>query len=197
MIIAITGRIGSGKSTVSKEFSSRLQAPIVDADKIAKEITSFGGDAVDAISIKFGDSFIKDGAMDREKMRNLVFSNPSAKVMLEATLKPYIKNKITQELNEANSKSKYVILDIPLLVGSEWLKKVDFVITVDVPESIQQERIHKRNGHSYDTINKMMNAQPSRNQYKEIANYVFDNSTYESFDSHILKCINKIQEMKK
>ena len=117
MIIAITGRIGSGKSTVSKEFSSRLQAPIVDADKIAKEITSFGGDAVDAISIKFGDSFIKDGAMDREKMRNLVFSNPSAKVMLEATLKPYIKNKITQELNEANSKSKYVCSSLSAVIS--------------------------------------------------------------------------------
>lgn len=197
MIIAVTGRIGSGKSTVTKELSNRLQAPVVDADKIAKEITSFGGDAVDAVSIKFGDSFIKDGAMDREKMRNLVFSNLSAKIMLEETLKPYIKDKITKELNDAKINSKYVILDIPLLVGSEWLQKVNFVIVVDVPENIQQERIHKRNGHSYDTINKMMSAQPSRDKYKEIADYVFDNSTYESFDSHILKCINKIQEINK
>lgn len=197
MIIAITGRIGSGKSTVSKELSKRLRAIIVDADKVAKEITSTGGRAVSSVSNIFGEAFVKNGAMDRDKMRELVFSNAQAKSLLEKTLKPFIQEQMNSELFEAQHSADYVIIDIPLLVGSEWITKVDFIIVVDVPESTQLERIQKRNGHSVETVMNMMNAQPSRKEYQNLATYLFDNKSYESFDSHIMKCINEIQKKKK
>lgn len=197
MIIAITGRIGSGKSTVSKELCKRLGAIVVDADKVAKEITFVGGRAVNAVSDAFGESFIKGGAMDRDKMRELVFSDAKAKVLLENTLRPFIQEQMNNELTLAKKSSNYVILDIPLLVGSEWISRVDFIIVVDVSENIQVERIQKRNGHSVETIMKMINNQPSRKEYQNLATYLFDNSTYQSFDSHIMKCLNEIQKENK
>lgn len=197
MLISVTGRIGSGKSTVSNELAKRLNSIIVDADKIAKDVSSLKGSAVSAIETKFGSSYIKDGAMDRDKMRNLVFSNPAAKNMLEITLRPFIQNKITDEIKKASKEHEFVILDIPLLVNSVWVEKSDFIVTVDVDENIQIERIKKRNGHSDETILKMINSQPSRDKYKKIASFVFDNTSFETFDFNMIKVINAIQENKK
>lgn len=197
MLISVTGRIGSGKSTVSSEIAKRLNATIVDADKIAREITMLGGSAVSAIETKFGSGFIKSGAMDREKMRNLVFSNPAAKNMLEMTLRPYIQSKIAEDVESAKKQKEFIVLDIPLLVDSVWKEKSDFIVTVDVQEEVQIERIKKRNGHSDETILKMINSQPSRKKYKDIASFVFDNTTYDLFDFNIIKVVNAIQEKKK
>lgn len=193
MLIGITGRIGSGKSTVTKSLSQTLNAVVVDADVISRSLTLEGGKALIFIEEKFGKEFILNNAMDREKMRNLVFTNKKAKEDLEAILKPLIQWEMVSQINSTTTEN--VIVDIPLLVGSEfWLDRLDFIVTVDVPENVQVERIIKRNGLPVETIKNMMNAQPSREEYKAIANFIFENISFDDFDDKIKKCVNAIKQ---
>ena len=192
MLIGITGRIGSGKSTVTKSLSKSLNAVVVDADIVSRTLTLENGKALPLIAKKFGEDFIVNNAMDRAKMRELVFTNKKAKETLEDILKPLIEDEMMAQIKSA--KSEYVIVDIPLLVGSAfWLEKLNFIVVVDVPENVQIERIIKRNGLPLETIKNMMNAQPSRQEYKQIANIVFENISFDDFDAKIQSCVENIK----
>ena len=91
LVVGLTGGIGSGKSAAAEEFA-RLGATVVDTDAIARELTEPGGAALPQIKSLFGDAFVAaSGAMDRQAMRNRVFSDPTAKQALEGLLHPLIR----------------------------------------------------------------------------------------------------------
>ena len=159
--IGLTGGIGSGKSTVADMFAAR-GATIIDTDLIAHQLTADGGTAMTAIRSQFGNEYIlPDGAMDRTKMRALVFADPSAKARLENILHPLIRSH--SETAAAEATGSYVIFAVPLLVESgNWKKRVTRVLVIDCPEAIQVLRVSKRSGLKEAQIRAIMATQVSR-----------------------------------
>lgn len=159
--IGLTGGIGCGKTTVADYFAT-LGAAIIDADQIAHDLTGPNGPAMPAIAASFGIDFVlPDGAMDRAKMRDRVFSDPREKSRLEAILHPLIGSE-TQRAADA-AVGDYLIFVVPLLIESgRWRDMVDRILVVDCPESLQIERVVRRSRLSVARIQSIMDAQVPR-----------------------------------
>jgi dephospho-CoA kinase len=173
--VGLTGGIGSGKSSVARLFADK-GVTIVDADEISHRLTSAGGAAIEPIRSVFGDEMItSDGALDRARMRALVFSAPDAKRKLEQILHPLIGMEARREVDAAQS--PYVIHMIPLLVeGGNAKARFDRVLVVDCPEALQIERVMTRSGLSRAEVEAIMATQASRAQRLAQADDIVDNS---------------------
>lgn len=174
-VVALTGGIGSGKSTATKIFAS-FGVPIVDLDIISHELTRAGGLLIPALKETFGKEFIKhDGSLNREKMRHLVFSNPQSRLQLEEILHPAIHANALLKLAH-NKYATYQILVIPLLVKtSPYLKNINRVLVVDSEESAQINRTMKRSGFTEQEVRNIMGAQMSRDERLAFADDVIKN----------------------
>lgn len=164
--IGLTGGIGSGKSTVAGILVAR-GAALVDADAISRAVTAAGGVAVPEIVALFGaDLITPEGAMHRERMRKLVFDDPSARRRLESIVHPWVSRETLRQYEEAvASGSACVIFDVPLLVESgRWRQQLDQVLVVDCSEVTQIGRVMARNGWPRDVVEKIMAGQASRTQ---------------------------------
>lgn len=161
--IGLTGGIGSGKSLVADLFAAR-GADVIDTDRIAHQLTAAGGEAMASIADAFGPQFLTaQGALDRNKMRELVFAQPEARGRLEAILHPRIR--AATERAAAKAHGPYCIFVVPLLVESgSWRSRVDRILVVDCPEALQVERVMRRNGLSADQVRDIMAAQATRSQ---------------------------------
>lgn len=172
--VGLTGGIGSGKSTVASLFAE-LGVPVIDTDLISHELTQPGGLAIAAIRSSFGDEYIDaTGALDRAKMRQLVFSDSTAKQRLEKILHPRI---LAQAKSLAESRpGPYVLLVIPLLFETaDYQNWLDHTVAVDCPETTQISRATRRNGLSEQTVRAIMARQFTRAQRLELANDVIIN----------------------
>ena len=174
-VVGLTGGIGSGKSAAAREFE-RLGAALVDTDAIAHELTAPGGAALEQIKALFGAAAIgASGAMDREAMRKRVFSDPLAKRALEQLLHPMIRAEAERRI--AAARSAYVIYVVPLLVESgDYRRRVDRVLVVDAPETLQRERVASRSGLGKQEVDAIMAQQASRAARLAAADDVLDNS---------------------
>jgi len=174
-VVGLTGGIGSGKSAAAEEFA-RLGATIVDTDAIAHELTAPGGAAIEGIRQLFGDACIDaSGAMDRRRMRALVFDDAAARKRLERLLHPMIREESKRRI--AAAAGPYVVLAVPLLIESrDYRGRVDRVLVVDCPEQTQLERVRARSGLSEEEVRRMMAAQIPRAQRLAAADDVLDNS---------------------
>ena len=172
--IGLTGGIGCGKTTVANMFAA-LGASVVDTDLIAHSMTVPGGPARPAIRAAFGDGYITpEGALDRAAMRALVFSDPDAKLRLEAILHPLIR--ATAEAEAAAATGAYVIYVVPLLIESgNWRGRVARVLAIDCPESLQIARVMARNGLQEEQVRAIMAAQVSRQDRLAAADDVITN----------------------
>ena len=174
LVVGLTGGIGSGKSAAADEFA-RLGAAVVDTDVIAHELTGSGGPAIPGIRQLFGEQAIgPDGAMDRGKMRERVFSDPEAKRKLEALLHPLIREESARRI--AAARAPYVVHVVPLLIESpDYRRRVDRVLVVDAPEDTQVARVRSRSGLSEDEVRAIMRTQAPRAQRLAAADEVLDN----------------------
>ena len=176
--IGLTGGIGSGKSTVGQMLQAR-GAAVIDADAIARQVTAANGAAMPAIAQTFGHEFITaDGALDRERMRAHVFSQPQAKQALEAIIHPLVAQETQRQAQEALAKGhNTLVFDVPLLVesGARWRTQVDRVLVMDCSEATQIQRVMARNGLSRETVQSIIAAQASRAQKLAAADWVIDN----------------------
>lgn len=161
--VGLTGGIGSGKSTVADQFAA-LGASVVDTDQIAHALTAPHGAAMPALLEEFGAEFATpEGALDRAKMRRLVFSDAGARARLETILHPKIRDATAAAA--AIATGPYVILVVPLLVESgSWAERVDRVLVVDCPETVQIRRVMSRNNLPEAQVRAIMAAQASRGQ---------------------------------
>lgn len=169
--VGLTGGIGSGKTTVANMFAE-LGAYLVDTDLIAHALTKKNGAAISAIENAFGADFIlPSGAMDREKMRQYVFSQPDEKKRLEAILHPLIREKTEAAAKE--STGIYTIFVVPLLVESgSWKQRVSRVLVIDCSEQTQVQRVMNRNGMAQEQVLAIMQTQASREQRLKAADDV-------------------------
>ena len=161
LTIGLTGGIGSGKSTVGALLKA-LGADVVDTDAIARALCAAGGPAIGPIRRAFGAAFIDDtGALDRARMRELVFADPSARHRLEAILHPMIGDETRRR--EAASQSAVIAFDVPLLVESgHWRDRVQHILVVDCEEATQIERVAARPGWSVESARAVMAQQATR-----------------------------------
>ncbi len=165
--LGLTGGIGSGKSTVAA-FLAQAGAAVMDADAISRALTQAGGQAIPAILAQFGETLITpEGAMNRDAMRALVFSNPQTKRQLEAIIHPLVAQALQAQTQAAiEAGKKCLVFDVPLLVesGERWRRQVDWVCVVDCQTDTQIQRVMVRNQLSQPEIEAIMAQQASRAQ---------------------------------
>lgn len=172
--IGLTGGIGSGKSYVA-ELWQQWGATVVDTDVIAHELTLPGGVAIEAIRLQFGNEYITaEGALCRDRMRELIFNDASQRVKLQNILHPLIRDLTFRQVEQAQG--CYVVVVVPLLVESgRWASYLDKVCVVDCDEPTQIARVIQRSGLTPEQIKRIMDAQATRQQRLAVADEVIDN----------------------
>ena len=142
--IALTGGIASGKSTVA-DFFARRGVPVIDSDRLAREVVAANTPGLAAVRARFGADVIdQDGTLDRRALRARVFADPSARRDLESILHPLIRQAMAEE--SARRPGPYQLFAIPLLVESGRAAEFDRVLVVDCPEALQIRRVMARDG---------------------------------------------------
>ena len=176
--LGLTGGIGSGKSTVAA-FMAQAGAAVMDADAISRSLTQAGGLAIPAILAEFGETLITpEGAMNRDAMRALVFSNPQTKRQLEAIVHPLVAQVLQTQSQDAIASGKNcLVFDVPLLVesGERWRRQVDWVCVVDCQTETQIQRVMDRSQLTRPEIEAIMVHQASRAQRLASADAVIYN----------------------
>ncbi len=172
--IGLTGGIGSGKSTVARVLE-RLGCTIVDTDAIARALTQAGGPAILGIVAEFGpESIDNTGALDRTRMRQLAFADPSARRRLEGILHPLIRDETARQAAVVDTGT--VVFDVPLLVESgRWREQVDKVLVVDCSEATQVTRVMARSGWAADAVRAVVAQQADRRMRRRAADAVIFN----------------------
>jgi len=176
--IGLTGGIGSGKSTVATLFEE-YGIKVIDSDAISHQLTQSGGEAIEAIRAEFGEIYISaSGALDRERMRQLVFSDTTAKQRLEAILHPLIRLQMLAEEKISAGLSPYLLLAIPLLFETaDYLTLVQRTLVVDCEEAMQIERTIQRSGLTEHQVRAIIAGQISRSERLRLAGDVIQNNT--------------------
>ena len=183
--VGLTGGIGSGKSVAASIFST-LGVPVIDADKISKELTRLPGPVTQEIILALGSEITDNsGKIDRSALRQRVFTDISAKNKLEGILHPLIYSQINSQYTKLSA--PYCIFCIPLLFETGARTKVDRVLVIDCPVELQIERACHRDDVTPDLIEKIINSQISREQRLELADDVLVNdASIETLSSKIL-----------
>lgn len=171
--IGLTGGIASGKSTVANLFAA-LGVDLIDTDAIARELVEPGTPALAAIREAFGpDVLTAGGELDRRRLRNIVFADAAKRRKLEAILHPRIRREALARAE--SSDAPYVMLAVPLLFESGFDRLVDRSLVVDCPETVQLERLIRRDDVAETEARAVMAAQMSRESRRQAADDVIDN----------------------
>lgn len=194
-IIGITGNSGSGKSTVSKMISENYEAKIIDADKIAKEMTMNNGEYLQAIKQNFGEDVIKDNTLDRKKLADIVFSNKTEKEKLDSLTFEYVVRRIKEEIKKAQLKSdiKYIVLDVPLLFESKLNEVCNYTIGVTAPKIEKIKRICKRDKLSEEKALQRLNSQPDDEFFIQKCDFIIENINNEKTEEKVNEIMLKLQ----
>ncbi len=172
--IALTGGIGSGKSTIASKFQT-LGVPIIDSDIISRTIVEPGSSCLKAITNEFGNGVLtSEGRLDRNKLRNIVFNNLESKKKLEGILHPVIYQEIEAQVNSV--KYPYCLIVIPLLIETDSVGRFDRILVVDIPEDIQIKRTAERDKTSSKLIEDIIRSQADREQRLKYADDIIDNN---------------------
>jgi len=172
--IGLTGGIASGKSTICQLFSS-YDIPIIDADIIARQIVEPDQPAFQQVVQKFGSEIVQqDGYLNRSFLRQLIFSNPDAKIQLEKILHPKISLELQRQSDALDT--AYCILDIPLLIESNLQDSVERILVIDISPEKQLERLCQRDKISVEDAQLIITNQCSQQQRLAVADDVIDNN---------------------
>ena len=172
--VALTGGIGSGKSTVANAFAD-LGINIIDADIIARQVVEPGTPALKAIAEHFGSEVIAtDGSLQRRILRERIFSDPDEKKWLNALLHPLIQQETQRQFQQATS--PYLLWVVPLLVENALYKKADRVLVVDVTPETQLRRTMQRDDVTREHVEQILAAQATREARLAVADDVIDNN---------------------
>lgn len=172
--VALTGGIGSGKSTVANAFAD-LGINVIDADIIARQVVEPGTPALRAIAEHFGaDMIAADGTLQRRALRERIFAYPEEKNWLNALLHPLIQQETQRQIQQATS--PYVLWVVPLLVENSLYKKANRVLVVDVSPETQLKRTMQRDDVTREHVEQILAAQVTREARLAVADDVIDNN---------------------
>jgi len=175
-IVGLTGGIGTGKTTVSQYLADRYQLPILDADLYARDAVAEGSPILEAIKNRYGDRILlEDRNLDRPALGTIIFSDRTEKLWLESKIHPYVRDRISLELQKIESKT--VVLVIPLLFEAKMTNLVTEIWVVYCSLNQQIERIMKRNSLTKEgAIARIENQLPLEDKVAA-ADFSLDNST--------------------
>ena len=188
--VALTGGIGSGKSTVADEFA-HLGVTVIDADIIARQVVEPGTPALLAIAERFGPQMLNDdGCLNRRRLRERIFAHSEDKAWLNALLHPLIQQETRRQMQA--STSPYLLWVVPLLVENRLTDKADRILVVDVPKETQIERTIRRDGVSREHAEHILAAQATREQRLAAADDVIENmGSADAVASHVARLHEK------
>jgi dephospho-CoA kinase len=172
LIVALTGGIGSGKTTVGDIFSE-LGAVVIDSDQLARAVLERGSKGFDLVLAKFGDAILKNGELDRSLLATLVFNDSQKRSELESITHPLIRQSFAEIISSLPRES-IVINQIPLLFESKGAYKFDHIITISAPEELRIERLKNR-GLGFSDIKKRIEAQATDLERESISNSIIRN----------------------
>ena len=175
--VGLTGGIASGKSTVSGMFRE-LGVPVIDADMIAREVVAPGSRALEAIVDAFGAEILTDEkSLNRARLGEIVFSDPTKKKVLEGILHPEIIAEQDRRLKdlEREGRTPVAVVDAAVMIESGSWKRFDSLVVVDCEESQQISRLRLRNGMNEEEAARRVNAQMPLSEKVKYADHVIDN----------------------
>lgn len=174
MTVALTGGVGSGKSTVSALFAS-LGVPIIDADEISRRVARPGGAAYPAMVALLGhDALAADGSIRRDYARKRVFQDDDLRRKLEEIVHPVVRGEMARAIETIGH--PYCVVSIPLLVETGDAHRFDRVLVVDLPETEQVTRTGRRDGIGDEDVKRIMQRQAGRETRVKAANDIIDNT---------------------
>jgi len=188
LVVALTGGIGSGKSTVGQIFA-QLGAIVIDSDQLSRDVIERGSIGFNEVVAKFGDEILKNGEIDRQILASLVFKDPIKRSELEQITHPLIRKAFAKVVSSASPDS-IIINQIPLLVESNHDYKFDHIITISASESIRTDRLIKR-GLTNEQIKQRLQAQATDQMRENIADSVIFN---EKSEQELTDQVEKIWE---
>lgn len=177
LIVALTGGIGSGKTTTGDIFSE-LGAVVIDSDQLARAVLERGTKGFDLVLAKFGDAILRNGELDRSLLATLVFKDSQKRSELESITHPLIRQSFAEIISNLPRES-IVINQIPLLFESKGAYKFDHIITISAPEELRIERLKNR-GLGFSDIKKRIEAQATDLERESISNSIIRNDKDES-----------------
>ena len=188
LIVALTGGIGSGKSTVGELFQ-QLGAVVVDSDQLAREVVERGSLGFEQIVTLFGDEILKNGEINRSMLAEIIFKDPAKRKELEQITHPLIRKAFSEIVSKSGDQA-IVINQIPLLVESKYEYNFDYVITVSTSEDKRIERLLAK-GYTREQIQNRMKSQASDLEREKIADSIIQNNEGEI---ELLAQVEKIWE---
>lgn len=184
LIIGLTGSIASGKSTVSLMFDD-LNIPVIDADKISREVVYPGEKAYEKVVHAFGENILRDDkTLDREKLGSIIFADEEKRKQLNSIVHPAVREKMIEQRDAyVKAGETLVVLDIPLLFESKLTHFVDKIVVVYVDKEVQLHRLMKRNGYTEEEANQRINSQITVKEKAEKTNAIINNNgtKYDSY----------------
>lgn len=172
-VVALSGGVASGKSTIASLFAN-LGVPIIDADIIARQIVKVGTEPFIQIVKHFSQEILlPNGELDRSQLREIIFNNEHERLWLNNLLHPLIHQETQRQI--ARQKAEYIIWVVPLLVENNLHNFADRVLMIDIPESLQLERLVKRDHISESLAKKMILSQASSAKRLAYADDIIDN----------------------
>lgn len=187
-VVGLTGGIGSGKS-LAAQFFSQLGALVIDADQLARSAIERGSEGFDEVLLRFGDTVLKNGDIDRVTLGQIVFENPQAKKDLEEIIHPRIRAEFEEAVASLNP-GQIMVYEIPLLVETNAADRFDFVITVESDPEVRKQRLRAR-GMFHSDIEKRMASQATEEERRAVADCVLTN---DGTEDDLLRQVENIWE---
>ena len=187
-VVGLTGGIGSGKS-LAAQFFSQLGALVIDADQLARSAIERGSEGFDEVLLRFGDTVLKNGDIDRVALGQIVCENPQAKKDLEEIIHPRIRAEFEEAVASLNP-GQIMVYEIPLLVETKAADRFDFVITVESDPEVRKQRLRAR-GMFHSDIEKRMASQATEEERRAVADCVLTN---DGTEDDLLRQVENIWE---
>jgi dephospho-CoA kinase len=172
LVVGLTGGIGAGKSSVAENFA-HLGAVVVDADHLARIAIERGSEGFDEVVLRFGESILRNGDIDRKALAEIVFSDENARKDLESIIHPRVRDLFIGVVADLEQ-DQILIYEIPLLVETSSQGNFDFIITVEADLELRKERLLKR-GMYISEINRRIDSQASESSRVAVADAVIRN----------------------
>ena len=187
--IAITGIIGSGKSTAASLFK-KLGLPVFEADESAKELMESDSNVINQLVYYFGDIVYQDRKLNKYYISDRIFNNSSDLKFVNALVHPLVNDKFQNWCNA--QKSSYIIYESALVFENESKDIFDEIICIKTPINIIHQRINKRENYSFEKINKIIENQMSQDEKCKKSSYCILNDNIENLNKRILEIHNKL-----
>lgn len=197
MIIGVTGGIGCGKTTVSSILATKLNAPVLDADKISREAMNSDEILTKMCNFFSEDIFDLNGKIDRKKVALIAFSDADKLKKLNSIIHPYVMKQIKAQISSLENENPFIILDVPIPIA-DFKVLCNYIITVWSDLEFRIERISARSKMTNEEIIARIKKQMPQKDYEALANTViYNNDSIETLDNKISKLISSTEMFKK